>query len=136
MPKTSGPRRPPPGGDPRNPDEGRRLLRREAFPAPRIQEVTLDATEFTSLCPLSGRPDFGSVLITYTPARTCLESRALKLYLGAFRNERAFAEALAARIADDIVFAIRPRALQVRVHQNVRGGIALMATALRGGRRR
>jgi 7-cyano-7-deazaguanine reductase len=122
--------------DPRTPDEARLLLRQEAFPAPDVQEVTFDATEFTSLCPLSGRPDFGSVLITYTPGRRCLESRALKLYMVSFRNEPAFCETLAGRIADDIMFAIRPRRLRVQVRQNVRGGIALFATAERGSRSR
>lgn len=120
--------------DPRTPEEGRRLLRDEAFPAPDVQEVTFDATEFTSLCPLTGRPDFGSVRITYQPGARCIESRSLKLYLVTFRNEGAFCESLADRIADDVVFAIRPRILRVEVRQNVRGGIALLAVAERSRR--
>lgn len=117
--------------DPRTPAEGRALLRRAAFAAPDVQEVTFDATEFTSLCPLTGRPDFGSVRIIYRPGRRCLESRSLKLYLVTFRNEGAFCETLADRIADDVVFAVRPRALRVEVRQNIRGGIALLAVAAR-----
>ncbi len=116
-------------------DEARRLLGAEAFPAPDVQRVTFTATEFTSLCPLSGQPDFGSVTIDYTPDALCLESKALKVYLWAYRDEPAFCESLAARIADDIVAAVAPRRLRVEVRQNVRGGIALVAAAERGADR-
>jgi 7-cyano-7-deazaguanine reductase len=107
------------------------VLRAEAFPAPHVQTVTFTAGEFTSLCPKTGQPDFGSVVIEYTPGERCLESRALKYYLWSFRDTPAFCEALAARIADDIVAAIAPRTLKVSVLQNVRGGIGLVATAER-----
>ncbi len=107
--------------------EAREILKREAFPAPDIQVVTMEATEFTSLCPRSGQPDFGEVSIEYVPDAHCLESRALKFYLWAYRNEGAFCETLAAQIADDIVAAIAPKAVRVEVHQNVRGGIRIMA---------
>ncbi len=117
---------------PTNPAAAREHLRAEAFPAPGVQAVTLTAIEFTSICPRTGQPDFGSVLIEYSPGERCLESKALKFYLWAFRDEGAFCEALAARIADDIVYAIAPRALRVEVRQNVRGGIAIVATAVRG----
>jgi 7-cyano-7-deazaguanine reductase len=107
------------------------VLKAEAFPAPDVQRVHLEATEFTSLCPKTGQPDFGRVEIEYEPAGHCLESKAVKYYLWSFRDEGAFCETLAARIADDIVFAIAPRRVTVRVHQNVRGGIALVAEATR-----
>ena len=84
-------------------------------------------TEFTSICPRTGQPDFGSVVIEYVPRARCLESRALKYYLASYREEGAFCEALAARIADDVVYAIKPRLVKVRVNQNVRGGIAIVA---------
>ncbi|MCZ6916592.1 MAG: 7-cyano-7-deazaguanine reductase, partial [Gemmatimonadetes bacterium] len=71
----------------------------------------------------------GSVSIEYVPAERCLESKALKFYLWAYRNEGAFCETLAARIADDVVYAIAPKAVRVEVHQNARGGIGLMAVA-------
>jgi 7-cyano-7-deazaguanine reductase len=116
---------------PSNPSEAQEYLKAEAFPAPDVQTVTLTATEFTSVCPRTGQPDFGTVTIEYTPGERCLESKALKYYLWSFRNEGAFCEALAARIADDVVDAIAPRALVVRVTQNVRGGIALVAVAQR-----
>src|SRR5882672_429472 len=117
---------------PANPVEAREYLKAEAFPAPNVQSVTLTATEFTSICPRTGQPDFGSVVIEYTPGERCIESKALKFYLWSYRDEGAFCESLAARVADDIVYAINPKALKVQVNQNVRGGIALFAVATRG----
>ena len=117
---------------PANPTEAREYLKAEAFPAPDLQTVTLTATEFTSICPRTDQPDFGSVIIEYVPAARCLESKALKFYLWSYRDEGAFCESLAARIADDIVYAIEPTALKVQVNQNSRGGIALVAVARRG----
>ena len=118
---------------PENPTVAREYLRAEAFPAPSVETVTFTATEFTSICPRTGQPDFGSVTIEYTPGERCLESKALKYYLWSYRDEGAFCESLAARIADDIVYAIAPRDLRVDVHQNVRGGIAIVASARRRG---
>jgi len=71
------------------------------------------------------------VVIEYEPGERCLESKALKYYLWSYRQEGAFCEALAARIADDVVYAIEPKSVTVRVHQNVRGGIAIVAEASR-----
>ena len=116
---------------PESPEQAREVLKAEAFPAPDVQEVTLAAQEFTSICPRTGQPDFGSVIITYTPDRHCLESKAVKYYLWSFRDEGAFCESLAGRIADDIVYAIDPRRVRVQVNQNVRGGIAIVAVAER-----
>ena len=92
MAKTS--RLPPTGSlpRPRHPAEAREVLKAEAFPAPDVQEITLSAVEFTSICPRTGQPDFGSVLITYTPDRLCLESKAVKFYLWSYRDEGAFCE--------------------------------------------
>ena len=117
--------------EPTSPERARRLLRSEAFPAPDLSRVVLTATEFTSICPRSGQPDFGSVVIEYTPRKRCLESKALKVYLWSYRDEPAFCEALAARIADDVVAAIEPASVRVEVHQNVRGGIGIVAVAER-----
>ena len=64
----------------------------------------------------------------------CIESKALKYYLWSYRDEGAFCETLAERIVDDIVYAIEPGWVRVDVHQNVRGGIAIVATASRGRR--
>jgi len=119
---------------PKNPAEARELLKSEAFPAPRVQEVTLTGVEFTSICPRTGQPDFGSVIITYAPGERCLESKALKYYLWSFRDEGAFCESLAERIAEDVIYAIEPQRVRVQVNQNVRGGIAIIAVAEREGR--
>jgi 7-cyano-7-deazaguanine reductase len=116
---------------PANPAEAREYLKAEAFPAPDVQAVTMEATEFTSICPRTGQPDFGTVTIEYAPRPRCLESKALKFYLWSYRDEGAFCETLAARIADDVVYAIEPRSVRVQVNQNVRGGIALVAVAER-----
>jgi len=116
---------------PTDPTHAREVLKREAFAAPDVQLIHLDATEFTSICPKTGQPDFGAVEIEYVPAASCLESKAVKYYLWSYRDEGAFCEALAARIADDVVYAIAPKRVLVRVHQNVRGGIALIAEAER-----
>jgi hypothetical protein len=79
---------------PENPREAREVLKAEAFPAPNVQMVTMTGTEFTSLCPKTGQPDFGTVTIEYVPKDRCLESKALKYYLWSYRNEGAFCEAL------------------------------------------
>ncbi len=112
--------------------EARATLRAEAFDAPDTQRVRMEAVEFTSVCPKTGQPDFGRVVIEYVPARRCIESKALKFYLWSYRDEGAFCESLAARIADDVVYAIRPKGVKVEVWQNARGGIAIVATAVRG----
>jgi 7-cyano-7-deazaguanine reductase len=116
---------------PTDPDQAREVLKAEAFPAPDVQRITLEATEFTALCPRTGQPDFGSVEIEYEPAGRCLESKSVKYYLWSFRDQGAFCETLAARIADDVVYAVAPAWVRVRVHQSVRGGIALVAEAER-----
>ena len=116
---------------PQNPREAREVLKAEAFPAPNVQLVTMTGTEFTSICPKTGQPDFGTVTIEYEPAKVCIESKSLKYYLWSYRDEGAFCESLAAQIADDVVYAIKPKSVAVRVTQNVRGGIALVAEARR-----
>ncbi len=117
---------------PASPDEARETLRTESIPAPDTQRVTLHAREFTSVCPRTGQPDFGSVTVEYGPAERLIESKAFKYYLWSFRDEGAFCESLAARIADDIVRAIEPRWVRVDVHQDARGGIEILARAERG----
>ena len=106
----------------------------EAFPNPRpgaAWVVELDCRDFTSLCPMTGQPDFGRIRIHYIPGVRCVESKSLKLYLGAYRNHGAFHEACVNQIADDIVSAIEPRWLRVFGDFAVRGGIAIRPLALR-----
>ncbi len=93
--------------------------------------VGLDCREFTSLCPMTGQPDFGRVHIHYVPGRLCVESKSLKLYLGAYRNHGAFHEDCVNRIADDLVTVMAPRWLRVFGDFAVRGGIAIRPLALR-----
>lgn len=106
----------------------------EAFANPRPSGpwvVALDCTEFTSLCPMTGQPDFGRIHIHYVPGRRCVESKSLKLYLGAYRNHGAFHEDCVNTIADDLHAAIEPRWLRVFGDFAVRGGIAIRPLALR-----
>jgi len=116
---------------PSTPEEARVALRDQVFEAPNVQTVRLVTMEFTSLCPRTGQPDYGSVSIEYVPDSLCLESKSLKYYLWSYRNQGEFCEGLSARIADDVVFAIAPKSLQVEVTQAVRGGIAIVARAVR-----
>jgi 7-cyano-7-deazaguanine reductase len=107
-----------------------------ANPAPRrdyvIQHV---APEFTSCCPITGQPDFGTVTIDYVPARLCVELKSLKLYLQKYRNEGVFYEAVTNRILDDLVAAVKPRWMQVQTEWTPRGGLHSTITATYGKRR-
>jgi 7-cyano-7-deazaguanine reductase len=93
--------------------------------------VGLDCAEFTSLCPMTGQPDFGRIRIQYIPDRLCVESKSLKLYLGAFRNHGSFHEDCVNRIAGDLQARIEPRYLRVLGDFNARGGIAIRPLAVR-----
>ena len=93
--------------------------------------VGLECTEFTSLCPMTGQPDFGRIGIHYIPDRLCVESKSLKLYLGAYRNEGSFHEDCVNRIASDLQARIGPRFLRVFGDFNARGGIAIRPLAVR-----
>lgn len=85
--------------------------------------------EFTALCPVTGQPDFGTLTIRYVPDQHCLESKSLKLYLFAYRNEGVFAEAITNRVLDDIVAACRPRRAEVTGTFTPRGGIGITVEA-------
>jgi 7-cyano-7-deazaguanine reductase len=95
--------------------------------------VGLECAEFTSLCPMTGQPDFGRIRIQYIPARLCVESKSLKLYLGAYRNHGSFHEDCVNRIAADVQACIAPRYLRVLGDFNARGGIAIRPLAVRPG---
>ena len=100
----------------------------ETFTAPSgALSVTLESKEFTSICPVTGQPDYGSVTIIYMPNARCLESKSLKLYLGAFRSEAGFWETLASRIGQDLVEVLDPIWLSVAMSMNARGGITIEA---------
>jgi 7-cyano-7-deazaguanine reductase len=91
----------------------------------REYKVTFTTREVTTLCPITGQPDFYRISISYIPARYCLESKSLKLYLFSFRQSGMFAEAMTNRILDDLVKACSPRWMQVESVMNPRGGIGL-----------
>lgn len=79
--------------------------------------------EFTSVCPKTGQPDFGTITITYTPDTKCVELKSLKMYLQRFRNEGIFYENVTNRIMDDLVAMIEPRWLKLEAAFTPRGGI-------------
>ncbi len=85
--------------------------------------VRIECPEFTCLCPVTGQPDFATIHIDYIPDRRCVELKSLKLYIWSFRDEGHFHEAVANRIADDLVRAMQPRKLKLRMVFHVRGGI-------------
>ena len=91
----------------------------------RDYKVTFTTREVTSLCPITGQPDFYRVTITYIPDRHCLESKSLKLYLFSYRQSGMFAEDMANRILADLVKLCRPRWMEVESEMNPRGGIGL-----------
>lgn len=86
-------------------------------------EICIEIPEFTSVCPKTGLPDFGIIRIRYVPADSCLELKALKLYLLAYRNLGIFYENVVNRILDDLVKACRPKNAIVTGEFNSRGGI-------------
>lgn len=90
-----------------------------------VQLVTLTGSEFTSLCPVTGQPDFQTVTIEYAPRKYCVESKSLKLYLWTFRERGVFCEALSAQIAQDIVNATDCLWCRVTIDQVPRGGIGI-----------
>jgi 7-cyano-7-deazaguanine reductase len=102
----------------------------ETFPNPGVSKVELTSDELAAVCPITGQPDLYTASIEYSPKDLCLESKSLKLYLGGFRNEGHFCEALAVRIRDDVAEALALDAGDVRVslRQKARGGITVTAT--------
>jgi 7-cyano-7-deazaguanine reductase len=98
----------------------------ETFPTPRPGRdylISFECPEFTCLCPMTGQPDFATILIDYVPAQLCVELKSLKLYLWSYRDRGAFHEAVTNQICDDLVAAISPTRLTVTAKFWVRGGI-------------
>ena len=85
--------------------------------------------EFTSLCPITGQPDFATIRISYVANERCLELKSLKLYLQSFRNRGVFHEAVTNEILDHLVASCRPRRMKVVGEFNARGGISTVVTA-------
>jgi len=83
------------------------------------------APEFTSLCPMTGQPDFAHLVIDYVPDRWIVESKSLKLYLSSFRNHGAFHEDCTVRIGKDLVELLKPKWLRIGGYWYPRGGIPI-----------
>ncbi len=102
-------------------------------------EIKVEIPEFTSVCPKTGLPDFGTITIIYEPLRSCLELKSLKEYILAYRNLGIFYENAVNRILEDVVKAARPVRTAVRGEFNSRGGIRAIVEARyprpKGGRR-
>lgn len=98
------------------------------FPG-REYEIEITCPEFTAVCPKTGQPDFGTIIITYVPAAACLELKALKLYLADYRNRGIFYEHSINTILDDLVSSCRPRRMTVVGQFTPRGGISSRITA-------
>jgi 7-cyano-7-deazaguanine reductase len=109
---------------PASPDEAR--LERVENPHKDTNYVArFTAPEFTSLCPVTGQPDFAHIVIDYVPGDWLVESKSLKLYLGSFRNHGAFHEDCTVRIGKDLVAALEPRWFRIGGYFYPRGGIPI-----------
>lgn len=91
--------------------------------------IQIECPEFTSLCPVTGQPDFAEVFIDYVAGERCIETKSLKLYLSSFRNVHSFNEEVVNRILTDLVKACQPRWMKVLGKFAARGGLALTVTA-------
>ncbi len=95
--------------------------------------IEMECPEFTSLCPKTGQPDFGTIRIRYVPDQRCIELKSLKLYLWSYRERGVFYEAAINAICDDLVAACAPRSLTVVGDFSVRGGIRTVVTVSHPG---
>jgi len=111
-------------------DRPRSIL--DSFPNPRPGrefEVKFVFPEFTSMCPVTGQPDFATISITYVPGAKCVEMKSLKLYFLAYRNKGIFYEAVVNTILDDLVATLKPRRMTVEGDFAARGGTRWGVTA-------
>jgi 7-cyano-7-deazaguanine reductase len=99
----------------------------EAFPNPRPQRdytIQFVFPEFTSVCPVTGQPDFATITVRYVPGERCVEMKSLKLYFFSYRDKGIFYEAVTNTILDDLVAVLKPRRMTVIGDFAVRGGTA------------
>ena len=85
--------------------------------------------EFTSMCPITGHPDFAAITVRYVADKTCVELKSLRLYFHAYRNQGIFFEAVTNQICDDLGALLRPRQLTIVADWKGRGGITSVITA-------
>ena len=105
----------------------------DTFPNPHPNndyEIDIDCPEFTSLCPITGQPDFATIHINYKPGPRCVELKSLKLYLQRFRSEGVFYEHVVNRLLDDFVAACQPLRCRVVGAFTARGGITTTVTCV------
>jgi len=93
------------------------------------QEIVVDTDEFTAVCPWTGLPDYGSLVVRYVPRRDCLELKSLKYYLLSYRDVGIVQEHATDRILRDLVAACRPRSMTVTLDYRVRGGLHTVTSA-------
>ena len=101
----------------------------------RDYEIEITCPEFTAVCPKTGQPDFGAIVITYVPDKLCIELKSLKFYLNDYRNRGIFYEHSINTILDDLVAACAPRSMKVVGKFTPRGGISSTITARFSGTR-
>ena len=95
----------------------------------RDYNIVHTAPEFTSVCPKTGQPDFGIIVVEYVPDKLCVELKSLKLYLQSFRNEGVFYETVTNQILDDLVKICKPRYMLITAEFTTRGGISSIIEA-------
>ena len=93
-------------------------------------EVAITQPEFTSLCPMTGLPDFGTIIVNYVPDRSIVELKSLKLYLLQYRQAGVFYEHVVNQILDDLVAVVKPRWMEVHGEFTPRGGMSTTVTAM------
>jgi 7-cyano-7-deazaguanine reductase len=96
--------------------------------------IEIVCPEFTSVCPKTGQPDFGTLTFRYTPDHKCVELKSLKVYLQQFRNEGIYYEEVTNQILEDLVAVVQPRRLSLTAAFTPRGGISTTVTALHESR--
>ncbi len=90
-----------------------------------LYSIRFSCPEFTSICPITGQPDFAHLVIDYVPGKKIVESKSLKLYLFSYRNHGAFHEDCTVQIAKDIISCIKPKWLRIGGYWYPRGGIPI-----------
>ncbi len=107
-------------------DADKKILEKVANPHSDVDyAIRFSCPEFTSLCPLTGQPDFAHLVIDCVPNKFILESKSLKLYLFSYRNHGAFHEACTVQIAKDIIELVKPKWLKISGYWYPRGGIPI-----------
>ena len=98
--------------------------------------ITINCPEFTSVCPKTGLPDFGTIIIEYIPNKLCIELKSLKYYLLDYRNKGIFYESVINKILDDLTKVLKPRQMTVTGNFSARGGISTSVCAKYYGKKK